>query len=102
MLNERMEVPSFNRGPLYGSQRNQQETLVSFSSRRPNSKSLGCDRSGFRTLLRQESPDFSPQDLITCGTQMDLIIHEQSSDRLAILSEHVGRHVDVFCLRLGL
>src|ERR1700724_2892242 len=97
-----MEVPSFNPGPLYGSHRNQQETLVSFSSRRRSSKSLGCGCSGSRTLLRQESPDFPPQDLITCGTQMDLIIHEQSSDRLAILSKHVRRHVDVFCLRLGL
>src|ERR1700720_4274205 len=97
-----MEATSFNPGPFYCSQRNQQETVISISSRRRNSKLLGCDRSGSRKLLGQEFPDFSPQDLITCGTQMDLIVHEQSSDWLAILSDHIGEHVDVFCLRLGL
>ena len=89
-------------GPFSCSQRNQQETLVIVLEPPPEFESLGCGCSGSRTLLRQESPDFSPQDLITCGTQVDLIVHEQSSDRLAILSKHVGRHVDVFCLRLGL
>jgi hypothetical protein len=33
---------------------------------------------------------------------VNLIIHEQRSDGLAILPEHIGTHIDVFCLGLGL
>lgn len=52
------------------------------------------------TILRQEFPDFFPQDLISCRTQVNLIAYEQSRDRFAVLPQHVRTDVDVF--RFGL